>query len=87
MTLNFEPLPRARDDEGTAATDDDEPLSQHQCVVCRTTSPATRTAHTLISAQHGWRVGRTALKSGGFLFEWHCPTCWARARKQKGSAL
>lgn len=74
---------------GSDVEDDelDEPLSQHQCVACKTMSPATKSAHTLISAQHGWRVVRTKLAEGGFLYEWHCPGCWVRLRQQKVNPL
>lgn len=85
MAPTFESIPSVRDE--LPSDDDDEPLSQHQCVMCRTMSPATRTAHTLISSQHGWRVARTPIKTGGFLFEWHCPTCWVRVRQQKVNPL
>lgn len=67
--------------------DGDEPPSQHQCVACRALSPPTRGAHTSVSAQHGWRVVRTALTDGGFRYEWHCPACWIRVRRERVKPL
>jgi hypothetical protein len=64
----------------TEDEDDDELCAQRQCIACRVLSPRTRTAHTLISAQFGWRLSRTPLAGGGFSFEWRCPPCWVKFR-------
>jgi len=61
-----------RDDD-----DDDAPVSERRCVDCSKLSPKTQTAHTLISAQHGWRLLRASDATGGVGYEWRCPQCWA----------
>jgi hypothetical protein len=63
--------------------DDDDAQSQRQCVSCRVLSPKTHTAHTLISAQYGWRLARVALAEGGHRLEWRCPPCWTRFKAAK----
>jgi hypothetical protein len=80
--VTFDPpsLPSIDDDE------EEEFTSQRQCVDCRTFAPRTRTAHTLISAQFGWRLSRTALASGEFLYEWRCPACFTKYRDKRGPA-
>src|SRR5690349_16474193 len=54
------------------------------CVDCGASSPKTRTAHTLISSKHGWRLARIPDDRGGYRFEWRCPGCWS-AFKQQGT--
>lgn len=63
--------------------DEDEAPSQRQCVACRAVAPKTNTAHTLISAQYGWRLARVALAEGGYRLEWRCPPCWTRFKAAK----
>ncbi|NUP09092.1 MAG: hypothetical protein HOW73_23830 [Polyangiaceae bacterium] len=60
---------------------EEEDDSSWYCVDCGTSSPKTKTAHTLISSKHGWRLSRIADEQGGYRFEWRCPPCWA-AHKQ-----
>jgi hypothetical protein len=49
-----------------------------QCVDCSASAPTTNTAHTLISAQHGWRLARRKTPEGQRVIEWRCPRCWLR---------
>ena len=78
------------DDDGRHAAwseivdDDEEPQPQRHCVGCKTLAPPTRTAHTLISAKHGWRLQRAADHDGGVRMEWLCPECW-NARRARSS--
>ncbi len=66
------------------ADDDEETQSQRrQCVACKVLAPRTNTAHTLISAQYGWRLARIALPEGGHQLEWRCPPCWIRFKAAK----
>jgi hypothetical protein len=51
---------------------------QHQCVDCKTLAPSTDSDHTLISAQHGWRLTRGKTAGGHNAMEWRCPACWGR---------
>lgn len=74
MTTIRSGKPKPDDDD-----DDDDgeaPMSQRCCVDCAKLSPKTQTAHTLISAQHGWRLLR-APGPVGVVYEWRCPQCWA----------
>jgi hypothetical protein len=57
--------------------------TSHQCVGCRAWSPPTETEHTLISAQHGWRLTRRFDDAGTMVVEWRCPACWARYKQRK----
>lgn len=65
--------------------DGDVDGSTWYCVDCGASSPKTRTAHTLISSKHGWRLARIPDDKGGYRFEWRCPGCWT-AFKQQGSS-
>jgi hypothetical protein len=57
--------------------DDDEPSpSRRVCVGCGVSAPPTRTAHTLISSKHGWRLERIAESEGAHRYDWRCPKCW-----------
>ncbi len=50
-----------------------------RCSVCKTEAPPADTSYTLISL--GWRLTRTPIRGGGFLFKWHCPGCWAKTKE------
>lgn len=63
--------------------EEEAPIS-HRCVDCAAESPKARSAHTLISAKHGWRLTRIAGPNGSHHFEWRCPKCWA-SHKAQGS--
>jgi hypothetical protein len=54
-----------------------------QCVDCAASAPTTNTAHTLISAQHGWRLARRKTPEGQSLVEWRCPGCWLRYKSRQ----
>jgi hypothetical protein len=49
------------------------------CSACGTATPSTQTAHTLISAQHGWRLVRERTAEGELL-AWYCPRCWSKRK-------
>jgi len=51
------------------------------CVDCGAPSPKTRSAHNLISSEHGWRLSRVPDIMGGHRFEWRCPACWAEFKR------
>jgi hypothetical protein len=67
------------------AFDDDEDfdVARRQCVDCHTLAPPTNTAHTLISAAHGWRLHRRNLVGGKVEFEWRCPKCWLAFKRTR----
>src|SRR5258708_11467505 len=46
------------DDDEDELGDDGPASSQRLCVDCGASAPRTRTAHTLISSKHGWRLER-----------------------------
>jgi len=71
-------VPRVHDDDGLDPDDVDQPIVDAKCDDCRLTAPPTRSAHTLISARHGWRVTRSELLNGSFSLTWFCPDCWKR---------
>ena len=56
----------------------DEGHGDRQCIACGSVAPAA-SAHTLISAKHGWRL-RRAGEIGSARMEWFCPNCWAARR-------
>jgi hypothetical protein len=58
--------------------DSSPPSDPRICVDCRTTAPATRTAHTLISRAYGWRLLRNQAPGGKWVLQWRCATCWAK---------
>jgi hypothetical protein len=64
------------EDEGAEAAS-----SKRLCVDCGASAPRTKTAHTLISSKHGWRLERIAQENGHFRFDWRCPKCWLAHRK------
>jgi hypothetical protein len=66
-------------DEDDDADDADLPIVEASCHVCGVAAPPTRSAHTLISAQHGWRLARAKSDEGGGAPQWFCSACW-RAR-------
>jgi hypothetical protein len=71
--------------EPTGFDDEDEvPRSRRQCVDCNVWAPPTRTAHTLISSEHGWRLERVA-EGAIFRFDWRCPTCWVAHKSARPS--
>ncbi len=53
-----------------------------RCVDCTMLAPQTTTAHTLISAQHSWRLIRREV-SGKRVLEWRCPDCWRRFKESQ----
>lgn len=57
--------------------------SSHVCSDCRARSPVTETPHTLISAQHGWRLTRTMDEHDRVVLEWRCPKCWLRYKERR----
>jgi hypothetical protein len=65
--------------------DDEAQSSRRRCVDCSAWAPPTKTAHTLISSKHGWRLERISEARGHFRFDWRCPACWNlhKARAQK----
>jgi hypothetical protein len=65
------------DDDGAAP-------SRRRCVGCGDLSPPTRSAHTLISSEHGWRLARQITARGEYVYEWRCPKCW---RKHKDRSV
>lgn len=57
--------------------ENDEPIgAARRCSDCGATAPGTRTAYTLISAKHGWRL----LREPDGQMMWLCPGC-ANARR------
>ena len=60
--------------------EEDSATSQYRCVDCGASSPPTRTAHTLISAKHGWRLSRKKLSDGSTAYEWRCQGCFTAAK-------
>jgi hypothetical protein len=69
-------VPRVYDDD-VDPDDADVPIVNASCHVCEVSAPPTRSAHTLISSRHGWRLLRGADGAGGV--QWTCAKCW-RAR-------
>lgn len=65
------------EDEGSGAA------ARRTCVGCHHLSPPTRSEHTLISAQHGWRLSRVPVAGGEARLEWRCPSCWAKHRHRR----
>ena len=73
---------QAHDDEDFDDEEDGGPASsQRLCVDCKSAAPRTKTAHTLISSKHGWRLERVAESDGSYRFDWRCPKCWLLHRK------
>ena len=62
--------------------DDADDKTSHTCVECGTTSPATETNYTLISARHGWRLTLGQDSKGIRTMQWRCPNCWSRRRQE-----
>ena len=79
---DFHSLHESYDDDD----DDDEAVSQWSCVDCGAASPATRTAHTLISSKFGWRLARLQEADGSHRFEWRCPGCWDAYKQREERA-
>lgn len=48
------------------------------CNDCGVMAPETNTSHTLISSSFGWRVTRHMGRSGMFVMEWRCASCWKK---------
>jgi hypothetical protein len=70
--------PRLYDDD-VDADDADVPIVNASCHVCGISAPPTRSAHTLISSRHGWRLLRGERDAGAGRIQWICAKCW-RAR-------
>lgn len=58
------------------AENDEPATAPRKCSDCGATAPGTRTAYTLISAKHGWRL----LRDADAQMIWLCPAC-ANARR------
>jgi hypothetical protein len=56
------------------------------CVDCNKTSPPTRTEHTLLSAEHGWRLHKGQSTDGTVVMQWRCPTCWRNYKRGQPAA-
>jgi len=76
-------LPQTGFDLDDADEEEEAEAQRRQCVSCKVFAPRTNTAHTLISAQYGWRLARVALADGGHQLEWRCPPCWTRFKAAK----
>jgi len=61
------------------------PRPRERCFDCGRLSPQTLTAHTLISAQHGWRLLRNVDDDGCVRYEWRCRDCWKRRKERSDS--
>lgn len=57
---------------------------RHVCVDCGTQSPGEDGDSALISMKYGWRLVRTPDGTGGHHFEWHCKSCWQKAKLVSG---
>lgn len=72
------------DDEDEDEDGDPEaPVSVRRCVDCHVDAPKTRTAHTLISSKHGWRLHRSRSDAGETILAWRCPTCWHKFKTRE----
>ena len=56
-------------------------MKRQECARCKAVSPENASAHTLISAEHGWRLARRQRADGSFALDWYCKDCW-RLRKE-----
>lgn len=54
---------------------------RHECVDCGALSPNEHGDNTLISMKYGWRLSRTPDGAGGHRFDWHCKSCWNKAKQ------
>jgi hypothetical protein len=71
-----EPLvPRVYDDD-VDADDAAVPIVNASCHVCGISAPPTRSAHTLISSKHGWRLLRGEGDGDAGGVQWNCASCW-----------
>jgi hypothetical protein len=72
-------VPRVYDDD-VDPDHADVPIVNASCHACGVSAPPTRSAHTLISSRHGWRLLRDERDDAAGGVQWICAECWkARA--------
>jgi hypothetical protein len=49
-------------------------------------APTTKTAHTLISREYGWRLARRHMPDGSWALQWRCASCWQRLKTRPPGA-
>jgi hypothetical protein len=60
------------------------PSERRTCVDCNALAPTTKTAHTLISREYGWRLARRHMPDGSWTLQWRCASCWQRLKAHPG---
>jgi hypothetical protein len=67
-----------------ARRDSVPPSERRTCVDCNAIAPQTKTAHTLISREYGWRLLRQETPDGKWVLYWRCAACWQRYKGRPG---